>query len=240
MASSTVKYICTEAFRESALLKDWENPTRLQFEGAVTRLTKIISGVYDYEVGQPLADWNLGSANRDYVERDTGDRAYRYAPPENSRLIANNTSAQTVWLPSDPGNGSRIGIVNPLGTLATYAVTLDGNGRSIEGATSVAPTTDTEWMYRADEGDWVKITALTSASTMPFPDKFDDYFIIMLAKRLNPKYGGMSHMDSERRLAEVRSKLRSTYSQVVNTPIEVGIAKNYRGSSSALFTRGYY
>src|SRR5690606_38163984 len=108
------------------------------------------------------------------------------APPENSRLIANNTTDITVWLPSDPGPGSRIAIVDPLGTLTSNTVTLDGNGRSIETALTVTPTTDTTWMYREDSGDWVRVTALTASDEMPFPSEYDDYFIISLAKRLNP------------------------------------------------------
>lgn len=223
-----VSDIIKEAFEESGLLTDTEYPTRTQFDKALIRLQRIVDSVYDNEAGVKLTDWYLGN-NGVYQAEPTFEfvRSEIY-PYQNTRLVANNTSNITVYLPYKPNDGARIQIVDPKGTLGTYTVTLDGNGRSIENSATLAASTDGRtWFYRADQADWVRIAALTSSGDLPFPSQFDDYFIIALAKRLNPKYGSTSHIDSERRFLETRRKLQSQYAQSYQTPIDASLTGSF-------------
>src|SRR5690606_33021371 len=109
----------------------------------------------------------------------------------NSQLVVTNENSITVYLPANPSDGARIGLMDPLGRLATVPVTLDANGRTIETAATLtldtASTTRT-WFYRGDLGDWQRISDLTTDGTFPFPREFDDYFVTMLAARINPAY----------------------------------------------------
>ena len=113
-------------------------------------------------------------------------------PTINRRLIAVNTEALTVYLTVRPQDGARMGIADPFGRLAAFPVTLDANGRTIEGAaTKLLNVNGTfqEWFYRADLGQWVKLSTLVDTDPLPFPDEFESFFILMLALRLNPRYG---------------------------------------------------
>jgi hypothetical protein len=77
--------------------------------------------------------------------------------------------------------------VDALGNFASSNLTINGNGRLIEGATSVTLNvngTARQWMYRADTGNWVRISSLAAGDEMPFPQEFDDYFQVRLALRL--------------------------------------------------------
>lgn len=229
---TAVKDIIQEAFEESGLLADTNHPTRTQFDKALARLQRIVDGVYDFEAGVKLTDWMLGDADVERVEPSFSFVRDEIYPEQNSRLIATNTTNITVYLPYQPDDGARIQIVDPQGTLATNTVTLHANGRSIESADSVAALIDGRmWFYRADQGDWVRIADLTATGDMPFPSKFDDYFIIMLAKRLNPKYGSISHRDSDARLVDVRRRMQATYAQSYRTPVAPGLQTPYGRSN---------
>src|SRR3546814_10657240 len=97
------------------------------------------------------------------------------------------TGVQTCALPI-----SRLAVVDVAGNLATNTVTLHGNGRLIEGANTVLLNTngiDKEWFYRADTANWVTYAPLIEDATFPFPEEFDNYFILMLAMEINSTYG---------------------------------------------------
>jgi hypothetical protein len=66
-------------------------------------------------------------------------------------------------------------------------------------------------MYRADTGNWVRITELIAADEMPFPIEFDDYFVTRLAMRLNPQHGASITPEAKMALDEVEAKLRARY-----------------------------
>jgi hypothetical protein len=70
---------------------------------------------------------------------------------------------------------------------STAPVTLNGNGRKIEGAYTVQglpggpPGT---WFYRADQANWQLLEAMTLFNSTPLPPEFDDLFVTGLAIRL--------------------------------------------------------
>lgn len=225
--------IILDAYRESNLVAEEATLTATQENTGLERLTSLIAGVYGYDAGERLCDWPVGSANwQESDVRGWSELDWKY-PIANSRLILNLTSPQTIYLPPTPTDGARIGLVDAGGTLNAQPLTLVGNGRLIEDATSVTVSTNglvKEWMYRADLANWQAITALDLTDQLPFPAEFDDYFIIKLAARLNPRYGRSLNDLSIMRLNDMREQLSSRYRQ--ERPVSVPTALvNLRGPS---------
>lgn len=239
---TSVSTIIGDALRESNLIGINATPTDGELTEGLRRLNAIINSLFGYEVGENLKDYPLGTIGQasNWVDYP-GPYDRSYVTP-NSRMIPNISQAMTVYLPRNPSDGCRIGIVDPLNTLSTYNVTLDGNGRSIVGAPTLVLSTDgltRTWMYRADLGEWVVLSALTDVTTdeLPFPDEFDDYFVTQLAIRTNSKYGrGLadSTLATQQRL---QKQLRARYSQHEQMPSELGlIISDYYGYSD--FSKG--
>jgi hypothetical protein len=137
-------------------------------------------------------------------------------------LIAVNEEAKRVYLSLQPQDGARMGVADPFGRLATVPVTLDGNGRTIEGGSSLLLNvngTYREWFYRADLGDWVRLTQLDLTDEMPFPADFDNFFITLLAMRLNPRNGRKMDEQSAFIYKSERKKFVARYLQ--SMPLEI-------------------
>lgn len=199
--------IVTDAYRESNLIPMGASPNTNQQTEALGRLNTIILSTVGYEAGDGLDDLNVGGSY------DQSSLMSVFIP-DNARLVLNLSSPRTFKLDPEPFEGQRLSIVDVGGNLATYPVTLDGNGRKIENAATLVLNTNSDvrqWMYRADTGCWAKITALLYADAMPFPAEFDDYFITMLAMRLSPRYGQALTGESLMALKRARSLLRGRY-----------------------------
>ena len=113
-------------------------------------------------------------------------------------------------------------ILDPFGRLNTYPVTIDANGRTIEGSATLTLDTNglsREWFYRADLGNWVAISSLVETDEMPYPADFDMFFITYLAMRLNPRYGRMMDEQSQAVFRSERKKFVSRYLQSLSLEI---------------------
>jgi hypothetical protein len=199
--------IITDAYRESNLIPMGNSPNANQQTEALGRLNSIILSTVGYEAGDDLDDLNIGGAY------DQASLTNEFIP-DNARLLLNLSSAATFNLDPYPFEGQRVSFVDVAGNLATYNLTLNGNGRQIEGASSLTLDTNgdsRQWMYRADLGQWVKITTLLYDDSLPFPPEFDDYFITMLAVRLSPRYGQTVTGETATALKRVRNLLRARY-----------------------------
>jgi hypothetical protein len=199
--------IITDAYRETNIIPMAGSPSSAQTTEALTRLNAIILTTLGYEVNDQLRELNVGG---DY---DQSEYLSPYVP-DNVRLVLNLTAARTVTLSPKPYDGQRFAILDTSGNLATYNLTIDGNGRNIEGSSTLTVSTSStakQWMYRADTGNWVVIEALDSSDEMPFPVEFDDYFVLMLAYRINPRYGQELTTESGDRLRNMRSRIRARY-----------------------------
>jgi len=210
--------IITDAYRESNILSIVESPTAAQTDEGLKALRRIVSGVYGFEVGDPLMDWPIGTLGLTDDVVWTQDQ-WTYPPPD-TRFIAASADAQTIFLVPNPSDGSRIGVIDPLNRLAAAPITIDANGRAIEGAATAVINTDgliRLWLYRADRGEWVRVSDLTGAEdeVFPFPDEFDDFFITKLAMRVNPRYGRSLSEESIAALNDTEQKLQSRYRQDV-------------------------
>lgn len=199
--------IITDAYRESNLIPMGTTPNTNQQTEALGRLNVILASTVGNEVGDFLDDINFGPPY------DQSSLCAVFIP-SNARLQLNLTAPTTLSLSPIPFEGQRVHIVDVGNNLATYPLTINGNGRQIEGASSLTINTNGDnrtWMYRADIGGWVKIASLALTDSIPFPTTFDDYFITMLAMRLNPRYGQTLPAESVETLKRSRNLLRSRY-----------------------------
>jgi hypothetical protein len=217
-----VSSIILDAFRESNMLPLGKDPTSNQSAEALRLYNALLTAIFGGAAGERLEDWPLGNFDRDPNGCQLLVDDARKHPRINHRLIAVNTLAMTVWLTARPQDGSRMGIVDPYNRLAAVPVTLDGNGRPIEGAASIVLNvngTNREWIYRADLGAWLKISSLIATNENPFPPAFDMMFSILLAMRLNPRYGRTLDEQSAAMLKENRREFIARYLQ--SQPLEI-------------------
>ena len=173
------------AYRESNIIAAGASANTNQAAEGLVLLNSIHAATLGYAAGEELSDISIGG------EYDESGAFGDYLPP-NARLALNLTAARTLNLHPRPHEGQRIAIADAGANLATYNLTLDGNGRRIETAATVVLSTNSlarQWFYRADTGNWQRLGDMVSGDTLPFPSEFDDYFIILLAMRLNPRQG---------------------------------------------------
>lgn len=216
-----VSQIITDAYRESNIIPLVSTPNVRQVNEALPRLNSILASTLGNEVGQDFMELNVGG------EFDISDELTNGVPPE-GQLMLNLSEAQTIKLDPCPRNGQRFAVSDIAGNLATYNLTIDPNGRTIEDADTLVLSTnglDRQWMYRSDTGNWVRYAALITTDEMPFPIDFDDYFILMLAMRLNPRYGLALSAESQRALQRSRSQIRARYNKPRPTRSDVGFLR---------------
>jgi hypothetical protein len=222
---ATALEIITDAYRESNITAIGVTPNEAQQTEGLRRLNAVVSSALGFEIGEGLQDWMVGNTN---IETDAAvhNENVWVRPPANSRLLINAGSAQTLYLPVNPSDGARMSVVDILGTLATYPVTLNGNGRNIEGADDVVLNTDDlnrTWFYRADLGDWKRVSQLGLADPMPFPAEHDDAFVTLLAMRLNPRYGRAISVETASWMERSLRSLRARYKQKVIVAAPIGV-----------------
>ncbi len=249
-----ISSIIQDAFREGNILPLGRVPNENQSTEALRLYQQNIRSIYGSEAGEDLIDWPLGTFGVDepgVSEYRTPDAILR--PSINSRLIATNAAAARVFLTAYPQDGSRMSIADPYGRLAAAPVTLDANGRTIEGNSTVllnANGTFQEWFYRADKGGWVKLTTLAAADENPFPEDFDIFFICGLAMRLNPRYG--REMDAQSAMVFKANRRQFIARYLQSQPLEVDDSISWpfmsshsfdsqrQFSSNRAFNRGWY
>lgn len=207
--------IITDAHRESNLIPLTGKPlTEPQQNEGLSLLARLVASVYGYDVGENLTDWPVGTSG---LTGNTGWSSNQWRNvPINSRVALMNTATETLSLPTEPLNGSRVQVIDVNGTLSLYNVTLQGNGRRIDGASKLVLTENNfnkTWIYNSDLAQWVALTELTVDSEMPFPLRFDDYFITKLASRLNPRYGRSLSPETIMRMQEMQLQMESMYRQ---------------------------
>lgn len=241
------------AFFESGLTNELQHPTPTQTEKAMRTLSGIIDFLYGTDVGEHMQPFPLGDYGRETQSRGNFDPQFIQRPPINSQLIATNNASMTVYLPVNPSDGARIGVVDPFSRLASVPITLDGNGRTIGGAAQhVVNTNGTSqiWLYRADLANWVPVTPLEIADDMPFPSDYDRMFTYLLAVQLSPAYGNAVNAVQAQFLKEYRQQFRARYVQ--SAPLQINhdisfptlqsydnFANAWYGGSTEAWARGW-
>lgn len=222
--------IITEAFREGNLIPVGTTPTSAEQAEGLSVLNRYLRSIFNWMMGGALTDWPVpliqrtGSVAADppllpgaQTPLIVPDRSY---PPGGQRIVWDG-STQTVYFPESPNDGARMGLAKGSGASAIAGtLTLDGNGRTIEGsATKTFTDTATgSWLYRADLADWVALASLTLTDALPFPDEFDDLFVTSIALRLSPRYGKTVQAGTTEAWKRTLSTFRAQYYQETPAP----------------------
>lgn len=245
MADTQATSLITDAYREGNITAVGATPSVAQQTEALALLNRFIQGVFGDEMGEELTDWLVPAPQRTASEAANYPQlpypqgldgialtsplansptlnVYPY-PPSNSRIVFGSV-ANTVWFPEQPNDGARMSVVQGSGAgdggVGGATLTLDGNGRTIEGQNTQAynqPVAGRQWLYRADLGDWKAVLQLGLIDTCPFPFELDDLWITMLAIRLAPRYNKVVQKDTMDRAAMMLKKLKIRYRQTGNT-----------------------
>lgn len=227
---TTVTQIIIDAYREGNLIPVGATPSTAEYTEALMLLNRYITALLGNDMGEPMEVIALDRGNIATKDNVTlyMDDLIAYYVPENTRIQANLTTAKSVNLCPNPKDGSRIGVVDNSNNFGTYNLTLIGNGRQIEGGTSLVLNTNGfagEWFYRDDIGQWKRWTNLTLTDTSPFPAEFDDLLVLGLQQRINPRAGTAVDPQSQAYHQEILSKFRARYRQVREVPSEQGIVR---------------
>lgn len=254
-----VSQIIKDAYRQSNLLAITADPTTLQQTEALRYLNRIHKSVFGNEAGEQLEPFPLGRVD---INRPAGYPWYNETPPgdwyvpKNQRLMCNLAYPATVYLHPQPDDGSRFAVIDVAQTLDTCPLSVVGNGRRIEAAETLVLSTvglDAQWFYRGDLGNWLRLTSLDLTDEYPFPEEFDDFFITLLAMRLNPSYATALAGESMQVFARAKKQFQSRYNQHIEMHSEIGLIRMPRqaadrdgfnrdgwyGDPTSLFNRGY-
>ncbi len=186
------------AYREAAIKRIGDVPTADEYTEGLDRLNGFLDSLFGAEIGRLLTDVQVPLVQRTADQPDAGFHqpfplnlsnvdqpigaletlsVNQFVLPPNTRLLWRGTGATTVFFPSNPEDGARVEVVD---TGASATLTLNGNGRRINGQNtlSVAPSTPSAtYFYRADLANWIPIAPLTLTDTLPLPAAFDRLII---------------------------------------------------------------
>lgn len=244
-----VSQIIADAYRESNLIAIGASPTAAEETEALRLLNRNIVSMFGHEFGEELTPLPFGK-NNIVTPSDVPfymDDIIGYFAPINARLICNLEAPEVVSLHPSPLDGARLEVVDVSENFNTNSITLTGNGRKIEGATSVTVATagiTRQWFYRDDLGEWVRLSTLIAADESPFPSEFDDLLITGLALRLSPRQGAPFSESSQYTMSKLQKRFRARYTQGREMGVEDGIvilSSNRRSrytDSSTAFNRG--
>ena len=210
---TTIRQIVTEAFRESNLIQVGDAPDGAEYQEAEAKLLSFIRSVFGAEFGE-----NLSSVR---IE----DTDVWFTP--NTRVLVDEKTVPEIILPDRPMDGERFAAIDVRNVLSpTKTLTVKTRTGLINGTTQVvlnSPGEDVEWFYRADLNQWLPVTPLTSDSQLPFPSEFDDFFILWLAFRLNPRFGVETRPESVQAYQRIRKLFMARYKQKTAQPSELGL-----------------
>lgn len=223
---TTAQALIEAAFREGNLIAaDAPISTTLMTE-ALGRLNNFLFSLMGNELGEALQEWPVPPP------QFTAPVMARYPlinplplateslevwpyPPNNARLMVSATQATTVYLQAQPNDGARVAYI-ALGSPAN--LTLNGNGRLIEGQTSIELESalvsgERTWLYRGDLGNWIRLGELTLTTESPLPAIFDDLLITGLCIRLSSRFGNDPRQGTVMTYKDQLAKLQARYRQ---------------------------
>lgn len=228
---TTASDLISAAFREGNLIPVGKTPTTAEQTEALALLNTFMRSQPGVSFGEKLRDWlapqnqRTTSVKANFPQLPT-TVAYDFEasdivpyPPKNSRIVWGGVT-QTIYFPEQPNDGSRMALVQGSGAgdngVVGAVLTLDGNGRLIDGANTATftnPAASTEWTYRADLGIWKPITTLLLTDEMPYTPDIDDFWSIWLAIRLAPRYDKIISEATSAQFKEMKRYVRTRFQQ---------------------------
>lgn len=241
---TTVAQIIIDAYQLPNLVALSAIPTAAEQAKGLRYLNRIFNSVFGNELGDSLSSFNLGQT--DLVSTENPDYFTLQEPyliAANSKIDANLQTALTVYLNPRPRDGERVAIQDVGNTFSTHPLTISANGKQIENSASVILSvngTNTEWFYRADLGNWVKITNLELVDDFPLPSEFEEYFITMLSLRLGASEDSEITSSIQYIMKDVAKRFRARYKQVisVNPPSGVVYLTTHKSHPTNEFNNG--
>lgn len=224
-----ISQIITEAYRESNNIAIGQTPTAAEQAEGLLLFNRFLRSVLGNEAGDPFTPIAIGNNNvQNSAYYNIENIPGGWFPPPNIRILFNNKSAQTLALNPNPDDGERIAINDASGNFSTYPVTVIGNGRTIDGATQVVLNTNSgvkEYFYRADTNNWATVNDLQLSDPLPFPEEFEDYFIIGTAIRINPRNTQQLDPQSMEAFKRLGKQFKARYNQDVEQKAEEGLLR---------------
>lgn len=223
-----VSQIITDAYQYNNLVALGVIPNAAEQAKGLRYLNRIFKGILGNELGYPLTTYKIGTNNISQPDLfdDTFLATAPYRIPRNARVVLNLTSPTTAFLTPSPKDGDRLSIQDLSGNIATNPLTINGNGYRIQTSLSLTLNTNNlmaDWFFRADKGDWYKISNLELTDAFPLPEEFEEYFITMLAIRLGASEGVELNSQLTVVLRDGSRKLRSRYNPSVEMSPEKGL-----------------
>lgn len=238
---TTLRTLVTRAFRVGGITQIGTDPEADEFAEGFTLLTDVINGLLLQTMGEPILPIYVGT-NADITSDISsltllvsGDQA-----PTNSQLLCNLFETTNIYLPLQPANGCKVQVIDLKGNFSTASLVLKGNGVKVENSTSITLSTDslnTSWFYRADVGNWVKITSLAEEDESPFPAVYDSLITILLAMRLNPQFAVAPDPQTQFTLKDLMKQFKADYRQSVQLDSEEALLRI--SSSNRNFIRAF-
>lgn len=214
---TTVANLVVSAFRESNIIALGAYPTPAQNAEARYYLGNLLRSVFGNSIGFMLADWSVRSPTEIYDPAGVPIVPDGFVVLPQSRLVCDLAAAAAILLDPFPQDGQRLAVIDATNKFATNPLTLSANGRKIDGVTTLTLNTNGfvgSWLYRADLAQWLILPEpLDDTTPWPLPPEFDDYFMIALAGRLDPRYGRTLDPESKERLAQQTQQLAVRYGQ---------------------------
>lgn len=189
---TTLNDIIGRAYREQQILDIGAAPSTAQVAEALPLLQGIILRSI---VQTPQSTIWIGSrpkTSKSQRQRDFTDLRDAFAIPQNVYIHASLTSPMTLFMPYNAGDGARLVVIDAGGSFGVNPLTLDGNRGLIDGSPTAVLSSSgqrSDFFYRRDLAEWRSVSPLTAISTVPFPEEYDDMFVIELAARLMVRYG---------------------------------------------------
>lgn len=226
---TTNRDIINDAYREAGITGLGETPDADMLAEALRRLNTLYKSLFGNELGDPLTSVNYGQqglTNNFAKNEDRSSEINSTFVPSNSRIVLNIGAATTLFLPPNPRDGARFGVIDNAGNLATYNLTVDANGRKIESVNPIVLNTNSvnrEWFYRADLGNWTRVIDIVVDDPAPLPIEFDDLLTTLLAIRVNPRHGATTADEMVQVMKRIGKLFKARYRQVSKQSSEPGL-----------------
>lgn len=218
-----------QAFREINLTPLGKALTPEQAAEGLTLLDRYITSLYGFELGEFKMDWPAPPSSSSPVaaryplfpsSEKLPSNVWPY-PPANVNILLSLVSDTTIYLPQSPDDGARMSLIN-IGGVTTYILTVEGNGRLVQGASTLSGAADTlnqtKLLYRADLGDWIAIVDMVDSTESPLPKEYDTLLELGVADRLAPRYGRSLNRTQQIEFSRLLKRLKAQYRQTVPTP----------------------
>lgn len=221
--------LVVQAYREINLTPLGAALTPDQATEGLTLLDRYITSLYGFELGEFKMDWPTPPSPTSPTaarfplfpaSEKLPDNVWPF-PPSNVNILLTLVSDTTIYLQQNPDDGARMSLINIGGTTPDI-LTVDGNGRLVQGASTLSGTADTlnqtKLLYRADLGDWIAIVNMADDTESPLPKEYDTLLSFGIADRLASRNG--RKLDNSQRLefSRILRRLKAQYRQTIPQP----------------------